>query len=326
MIRRPPSQNSQLYIAFTLCFAVSSLLLPIRSSATEGGIGYYVPGTMATLIDRAPVQTGWVFKPQYMHYSGDFSASADTPIAGLVAAGIDVKIDAVAPGLLYTFEKDVLGAKYTVGAFPSWVDVTVTGTIESNIANISRRDSVSGLGDTTLIPALMAWQEDCWQYNFMFAVHAPTGDYEVGRLANEGLNYWAVNPVVGLAYSNQPAGFNASVFTGVMFNDENSDTDYRSGRTFHLDASIQQMIKAGAGFVTLGLNGFWSQQFSPDRNPGRFVDEFKMRSSGIGPVVGYMLPMGKDNLLLELSWLPQTDTRNTTEGEYVWLKLVYQWQ
>ena len=326
MIQRIPSRYSQLYIALTLCFAISSLMLPIRSSATEGGIGYYVPGTMATLIDRAPIQTGWVLKPQYMHYSGDFSASADTPIAGLVAAGIDVEIDAVAPGLLYTFEKNVLGAKYTVGAFPSWVDVTVTGTIESDIADFSRRDSVSGLGDTTLIPALMAWQEDCWQYNFMFAIHAPTGDYEVGRLANEGLNYWAVNPVVGVAYTNQQAGFNASMFTGVMFNDENSDTDYRSGRTFHLDASIQQMIKAGSGFVTLGLNGFWGQQFSPDRNPGRFVDEFKMRSSGIGPVLGYMLPMGKDNLLLELSWLPQTDTRNTTEGDYVWLKFVYQWQ
>ena len=326
MFNRSLTPHSQPAIAFVLGLAAMLLLLPNHSGATEGGIGYYVPGTMATLIDRAPVQTGWVFKPQYMHYSGEFSASADTPIAGLVAAGIDIEIDAVAPGLLYTFEKDVLGAKYTLGAFPSWVDVTVTGTIESDIANISRRDSVSGLGDTTLIPALMAWQEDCWQYNFMFAVHAPTGDYEVGRLANEGLNYWAVNPVVGIAYSNQAAGFNASMFTGVMFNDENSDTDYRSGRTFHLDASIQQMIKAGSGFVTLGLNGFWGQQFSPDRNPGRFVDEFKMRSSGIGPVLGYMLPMGKDNILLELSWLPQTDTRNTTEGDYVWLKFVYQWQ
>jgi len=314
---------------FTALLALSILCMSAvasRTHATEGGIGYYVPGTMATLIDRAPIQTGWVFKPQYMHYSGDFSASAQTPIAGVVALGIDVEIDAVAPGLLYTFEETVLGAKYTLGAFPSWVDVTVTGEIESELGDFRRRDSVSGLGDTTLIPALMAWQEDCWQYNFMFAVHAPTGDYQAGRLANEGLNYWAVNPVVGVAYTNQPAGFNASLFTGVMFNDENSDTDYRSGRTFHLDASVQQMIKAGSGFVTLGLNGFWGEQFSPDRNPGRFVDEFKMRSSGIGPVLGYMLPMGTDNILLELSWLPQMDTKNTTEGDYVWLKFVYQWQ
>ncbi|WGL18509.1 transporter [Microbulbifer bruguierae] len=319
-------RNARHSLALALSLCAALLLLPTPSRATEGGIGYYVPGTMATLIDRAPIQTGWVFKPQYMHYSGDFSATAETPIAGVVALGVDVEIDAVAPGLLYTFEKSVLGAKYTVGAFPSWVDVTVKGAIESDLGNFSRRDSASGLGDTTLIPALMAWQEGCWQYNFMFAIHAPTGDYEVGRLANEGLNYWAVDPVVGVAYTNQAAGFNASVFTGVMFNDENSDTDYRSGRTFHLDASVQQMIKAGSGFITLGVNAFWGQQFSPDRNPGRFVDEFKMRSGGIGPVIGYMLPMGTDNILLELSWLPQTDTRNTTEGEYLWLKFVYQWQ
>lgn len=318
-------RNPFLTAVFTLS-VIFTMMYPSHSRATEGGIGYYVPGTMATMIDRAPIQTGWVAKPQYMHYSGDFSASKETPIAGVVALGVDVELDAFAPGLLYTFEENVLGAKYTLGAFPSWVDVTVTGEVESDLGNFRRRDSVSGLGDTTLIPALMAWQDDCWQYNFMLAVHAPTGDYEVGRLANEGLNYWAVDPVVGFAYTNQQAGFNASVFTGVMFNDENSDTDYRSGRTFHLDASIQQMIKAGSGFITLGLNGFWADQFSADRKPGRIVGDFKMRSSGIGPVLGYMLPMGTDNILLELSWLPQTDTRNTAEGEYVWLKFVYQWQ
>ncbi|MBN8429410.1 transporter [Microbulbifer salipaludis] len=311
-----------------LAVLVTAMALPAPSSATEGGIGYYVPGAMATLIDRAPVQQGWVFKPQYMHYEGDFGTASETPIAGVVALGLNVEIDAVVPGLTYTFENKVLGAHYTIGALTSWVDVTVTGTVESNLGNFNRRDSVSGLGDTTLIPVLMAWQEDCWQYNFALPVYVPTGGYEEGRLANEGLNYWAIDPVVGIGYSNLEAGFNASVFAGVMFNDENSDTDYRSGRTFHLDASVQQMIKAGSGFVTLGLNGFWAQQFSPDRNPGPgiFIDEFKMRSSGIGPVVGYMLPMGTDNIVLELSWLPQTDTRNTPDGDYVWLKFVYQWQ
>ncbi|SHG28903.1 Uncharacterized conserved protein [Microbulbifer donghaiensis] len=304
-----------------------ALLPASMANATEGGIGYYVPGTMATLIDRAPVQPGWVIKPQYMHYSGDFGASTDTPIAGVVALGLDVDVDAFAPGVIYTFEQPVLGANYSLGAFPSWVDVTVSGAVETSFGNVSRKDSVSGLGDTTLIPALMAWVDDCWQYNFLVAAHAPTGDYEVGRLANEGLNYWALDVTAGAAYSNLAAGFNFSAFAGVMFNDENSDTDYRSGRLFHLDASIQQMIKAGSGFVTLGLNGFWAEQLSPDRKPGVIITgDFEQRSAGIGPVFGYLLPMGSDNFLVELSWLPEMDTENTPEGDYFWLKVVYQFQ
>ncbi|WP_323845987.1 SphA family protein [Microbulbifer magnicolonia] len=311
--------------ASALLVAACLLSAPMPAGAAEGGMSYYVPGTMATLIDRAPVQAGWVIKPQYMHYDGDFSASSETPIAGVVALGLDVDIDAFAPGLIYTFEQPVLGAKYSLGAFPSWVDVDVTGLVETPFGNLSRRDSASGLGDTTLIPALLGWVDDCWQYNFLVALHAPTGDYETGRLANEGLNYWAIQTTVGAGYSNQAAGFNFSVFAGLLLNDENSDTDYRSGRIAHLDASVQQMIKAGSGFITLGLNGYWAEQFSADRKPGLIIrGNFELRSAGIGPVVGYMLPMGRENVLLELSWLPEMETENTPEGDYYWLKFVYQ--
>jgi hypothetical protein len=313
--------------AYARAVGLVIFFLPAATSvdAAEGGMSYYVPGTMATLIDRAPVQSGWVIKPQYMHYSGDFSASSETPIAGVIALGLDVDIDAFAPGALYTFEESILGAKYTLGAFASWVDVEVTGVIESPAGNFSRRDSVSGLGDTTLIPALLGWVDNCWQYNFMVALHAPTGDYEIGRLANEGLNYWALQTTIGAAYTNPASGFNFSIFGGLLLNDENSDTDYRSGRIAHLDASVQQMIKAGSGFVTLGLNGYWAEQFSADRKPGIIIrGDFELRSAGIGPVVGYMLPMGRENILLELSWLPETETENTPEGDYYWLKFVYQ--
>ncbi|WP_237066594.1 SphA family protein [Microbulbifer guangxiensis] len=294
--------------------------------STEGGIGYYVPGTVATLIDRAPLQAGVVVEPIYLNYSGDFSISADIPIAGLVATGVDVDLDAVVVGGIYTFETPVLGGKYSAGLFTSWADVTVTGTIESDLGNFRRRDSTSGLSDTSLVPAMLAWQCENWQYNALLTVYAPTGDYDVGRLANPGLNYWAVDPTFSVAYSNQESGFNASLFAGLTYNWENPDTDYKSGSLFHLDGSLQQMLPAGEGFVTLGLNAFWLNQISDDDNPGPglFIQEFRQRSSGIGPVVGYVLPMGKENLLVEFRWLPELDTKNTPEGDYFWLKLVYQ--
>ncbi|WP_226668617.1 transporter [Microbulbifer aggregans] len=299
-------------------------LFSVSTSATEGGIGYYVPGTTATLIDRAPVQTGWVFEPMYMNYSGDLSASVNVPIAGLVTAGIDVRINSFLPGALYTFENTVLGAKYTVGAYLAWNDVDVSGRLSSPLGSIRRSESESGLGDTSLIPLMLGWVDGNWQYNVMLPVRAPTGDYETGRLANPGLNYWAVDPTFGISYANMESGFNASLFGGLTINDENDDTNYRSGRMLHFDASLQQMIKAGNGFMTLGLAAFLGNQISDDKNQSRFVGAFQTKTAGIGPAIGYMLPMGKDNIVVEFRWLPQLDTKNTTEGDYYWLKFVYQ--
>ncbi len=299
-------------------------MCPLAAHATEGGIGYYVPGMAATLIDRAPVQTGWVFEPMYLNYSGDFGAEIDTPIAGLIAAGIDVRINSVVGGALYTFDTPVLGAKYTAGAYLSWADVKVSGSIESAVGSISRSQSESGLGDTTLIPLMLAWVDGNWQYNAFLPIHAPTGDYETGRLANPGLNYWSADPTFGIAYSNMESGFNATLFTGLTLNEQNPDTDYRSGRLFHLDGSLQQMVKAGDGFVTMGVNAFWGNQISDDKIQGGILGPFRQKTAGIGPVIGYMLPKGKDNIVVEFRWLPQLDSTNTTEGDYFWLKFVYQ--
>lgn len=308
------------------CFVLLIVQLVCVSStrATEGGIGYYVPGAVATLIDRAPVQTGWVFEPMYLNYSGELSTEVRVPIADLITAGIDVRINSVVPGALYTFDEPVMGAKFTMGAYLSWVDVEVTGRVELPRRTVLRSESKSGLGDTTFLPVMLGWVDGNWQYNALLPVHLPTGDYREGRLANPGLNYVAVDPTFGVAYTNMESGFNATLFTGLMLNQENPDTDYRSGRLLHFDGSLQQMVKAGDGFVTMGVNAFWLNQISDDENKGRFVGPFKQKTAGIGPTLGYMLPMGKDNIVVEFRWLPQLSSTNTTEGDYYWLKFVYQ--
>ena len=48
------------------------------------------------------------------------------------------------------------------------------------------QNSVSGIGDLTVVPVMMAWKSDNWQYDFLMPVYAPTGSYEVGRLATRG--------------------------------------------------------------------------------------------------------------------------------------------
>lgn len=109
-----------------------------------------------------------------------------------------------------------------------------------------------------------------------------------------------------------------------MFNTENPDTDYQSGSLLHLDGSVQQLLPLGPGFVSIGAEVFYLQQLSSDSGQRPILGDFKGRTSGIGPVLGYVLPVGEDTFVAELRWLPELDTKNRLEGDYVWLKLVYQ--
>jgi len=288
--------------------------------AEEGGTGHVSPGSVATLIDFAPTQSGWVTESIYTHYDGDFKKDG-LPIGGLVSLGLEANVDVLTLGALYTFDEKLWGAHYSAGVFVPYVWMDVKG----NINNFNVHDKAQGFGDITLIPLMMAWKEDSWNYAISLSIYAPTGEYQEGELANVGLNYWTVDPTLSVAYSNQETGFNFHIYSGVTFNSENTDTDYSSGSLFHLESSIQQLLPLGNGYLALGVDAFYFEQISGDSGSGASND-FKGRTMGIGPVVNYILPVGSDNWVFEAKWLPETNTKNRLEGDYFWVKVVYQFK
>ena len=178
-------------------------------------------------------------------------------------------------------------------------------------------------GDLTLVPAMLAWKTGVWQIDALIPIYAPTGSYEVGRLGNPGLNYWTFDPMVGVAYGNKRSGFNAMLHLGLAMNTENTDTDYLSGSLLHLDAAIQQILPVGSGFLTLGAEGFYFEQVTDDSGDGAVLGAFKGRTAGLGPVLGYVHPLGTRSLAIELKWLAELETKNRLDGDYIWLKAVY---
>jgi hypothetical protein len=171
---------------------------------------------------------------------------------------------------------------------------------------------------------MMAWKRDSWQYSAFLSVYAPTGEFETGRLANPGRNYWTFDPTFQVSYNNEKTGFNAAIFTGVTLNTENNATDYQSGAAFHVDASVQQLLPLGPGFVSVGFNAFWYEQIEGDSGSGATLGDFKGRDIGIGPALGYILPVGENTFVAEARWLPELETKRRLEGDFFWLKLVYQ--
>lgn len=298
---------------------VSAHYLP-DAQAEESGAGHYVPGALATLIDLPPTQPGMVFETAYLNYEGDVD---QTLAGGLLAANLDAKSEALLLGGFYTFEQKVLGAWYSAGALLPYVDVDITASVQAGGGMVRRHDQESGFGDITLLPLMMAWKQDEWQFNAILPVYAPTGEYEEGRLANLGKNYWTFDPTVGVAYSGQNL-WNWAVHTGFAINTENKDTNYKSGTVWHVEGSVQKLIPMGSGLLGLGLNGFYYDQITGDSGSGARLGDFKGRTTGVGPVLTYLLPGAEENMVFELRWLPESSVSKRLEGDYIWGKFVYQ--
>jgi hypothetical protein len=307
------------FLVATGCLAVAP-----PSFATEGGATHYTPGAVATLIDLAPSKPGWVIAPAYLHYSADAGDFVQTPVIGQIALGLNVKSDTALLGGLYTFQEPVLGAHYTVGAYLPYAFVEVEATVSTEFGARARRDSASGLGDVTLVPAMLAWKSGPWQYNALVPIVAPTGSYKTDSLANPGLNDWSFDPTVGVSYDNDKTGFNAAVYAGLEVNTTNQDTDYRSGTLLHFDGSVQQLFSAGAGFLGIGAEAFYLNQVSGDSGRGARLGDFKGHPIGVGPLLTSVLPLAKDTLVAELRWLTEMSVTRRLDGDHVWRKFIYQ--
>jgi len=316
-------KSKQIITVASVAIASGLLTLP-RTLAEEGGAGHHVPGGKSTLIDLLPTQPGWVVEAMYLHYDGDAKANTNLPVAGLLTLGLDATSNAMMVGGFYTFEPQVFGAYYSVGGFLPYAWVDVNAQVRVGQAFVQQSSSTSGIGDITLMPLLMAWDLDCWQVDFMLPIYAPTGDYEVGRLANPGLNHWTFDPTISAGYSNEQTGFNFAINSGFAFSTENKDTNYRNGTLFHIDASVQQMLPLGPGFLGIGVEAFYIDQISGDSGSGAPAGGFEGKTAGLGPVLSYILPVGDNTFVAEARWLHEFDTTRRLEGDYFWLKAVYQ--
>jgi hypothetical protein len=308
-------------LARALIAAAAALLAgPWAAQAGEGGVSHVMPGANATMLDLPPTAPGWFFKPMYINYRGDITAKL--PTAAGIVANAEATTNTIALGGGYGFEQKVLGAHYGVAAFVpySWVDISAD---TAAIGGKRIQNSVSGIGDVTIVPVLMAWKSGDVQYDFLLPIYAPTGSYKVGRLGNTGLNYWTFDPIVGVSYNNAKSGFNAAAHLGYAINTENGDTQYKSGNVLHLDASVQQIFPLGSGLANIGAEAWYFDQVTCDSGAGATLGCFKGRTAGIGPVLGYIQPIGQQRMIFELKWLPELETKKRLNGDYIWFKMVY---
>ncbi len=290
------------------------VILPGLAGADEGGTSFWLPGQLSSFA-ATPGEAGWSLPLVYYHTSADAGGSRNFAIGGNIAAGIDVSADLVFFVPTYTFAEPVLGGQaafslaWPAGKMSVGADVVITGP-GGNPLNLSRTDTVEGGGD--LYPmATLKWTEGVNNWLAYATAGVPVGAYSLGRLANIGLNHWAIDAGGGYTYLDTNTGRELSIVGGVTYNFENEDTDYQSGVDSHIDWAVSQFLSEQ---LHVGLVGYVYYQLSGDSGSGAVLGDYKARVYSVGPQAGYFFPVGEAQGYLSLRGYYEFDATNRPEG------------
>ena len=231
-------------------------MFPLSTHAEEGGSGHYMPGAAASFIDTLPGKSGLAIANFFNFYDASASVSK---LGGLITAGLDATAYSDTVVALYQTPLKLLGGYYAVGAAIPFVwmkargEAQLTGPLGQTITR-TVRDTAGGIGDIMFYPFMLGWtglNKDL-KCDVRLGIYAPTGDYDKGKLANLGKNYWTFEPMVSLSYISSKIGLELSAFAGMDFNTENNKTDYRTGTQFHSTSRLLNICHSLVGSSVWG--------------------------------------------------------------------------
>ena len=307
------------------------------SLADEGGVSFWVPGFFGSLA-AAPQVPGFSFG-NILYYS-QVSAGGNVAFAKQVPLGnINVNFNGnlnanvhgraeplylALPG--YTFATPVLGGQFNFstafayGRIESSVDATIMGNLGLGGPGFtigrSLTETATGFGD--ILPmASLRWNFGVHNFMTYATGNLTTGVYHSQSIANVGIGHNAIDAGGAYTYFDQKTGREFSATLGFTYNLENRNTNYQNGVDMHLDWGASQFLTKQ---WQVGLVGYWYQQLSCDSGSGDRVGCFESRVVGIGPQIGYIVPISKEwQGYLNLKGYGEFAAQNRPDGWNAWL-------
>jgi len=306
-------------------------VMPAR--ADEGGVGFWVPGFFGSLA-ATPQIPGFSFANIFLYESvtgGGNIAFARQVSSGNISANFNGNLNASLAGRAdlylaaptYVFASPVLGGQASVSvAIPygksyGAVDATLTGSVGPIGFTVSKgaSDAVTGFGDPAPMFSLR-WNSGVNNFMTYITGNIPIGEYNAASLANLGLGHQALDAGGAYTYFNPQTGNELSATLGFTYNFENVHTQYQNGFDMHLDWGASHFVTKQ---LQLGIVGYAYQQLSCDSGAGDRVGCFESGVLGVGPQIGYIIPMGTLQGYLNLKGYYEFDAQNRASGWSTWL-------
>jgi hypothetical protein len=215
----------------------------------------------------------------------------------------------------YAFATPVLGGQLELGmtALAGRNSTSVTSTLippNGPPLSGSRSDELFAFGDLTPTAALK-WNRDAQNFMIYATANVPVGAYDPNRLAALGIGHWAADAGAGYTYYSETAGLEYSAVLGLTYNFVNPDTQYRNGIDAHLDWAVSPYV---SDKMHWGAAGYFYQQLTGDSGAGASLGDFKSRVIGIGPQIGFFIPMAAYQGYLNLRAYYEFAAKNRMEG------------
>jgi hypothetical protein len=307
---------------------------PSSALADEGGVSFWLVGSFGSLA-AVPQVPGWTLPTIYYHTSlkggGEVAAARQFTIGRFertvninLNATLNADVDLAFVFPTYVFATPVLGGQLAVGlgAATGYNRASIEGTLTLSIdggPTFTRSGSISDerWGYSDLYPQVsLRWNSGVHNVMIYGMGDIPVGTYDHTRLSNFGIGHGAADGGVGYTYFDQNAGNEFSVVSGVTYNFENHHTDYQNGIDWHADWGMSKFLSKQ---LFVGAVGYFYQQLTADKGAPAILGEFKSRISGIGPQIGYIIPMGELQGLLHVKGYWEFDAANRPEGWNTWL-------
>jgi hypothetical protein len=318
MLQMPFDIRSRRHLRSCCKAAVATLTLAgsIGTSAwaDEGGTSFWLPGQYGSFAAVAP-EPGTSLAMVSYWYSAQANANRPLEFGGNLKLGVDASYFGQFIVPAYTPDTTFLGARpsFSVALIPARnrvsADISVGG------ASASASDEVTGISD--LYPtAQLFWNRGVHNWMAYVTGNIPIGSYDATRLSNLGLGHAAID--IGGAYTflNPATGWEYSATAGLTYNFKNSDTDYQNGIDFHLDLGASKFV---TDRMYVGLVGFAYQQLTADSGQPAVLGDFKGRTYGIGPQIGWILEAGGTEVFANLRAYKEFNVKNRVEGGGVML-------
>lgn len=298
-------------------FVVAGLLACVSFStaaADEAGVSFWLPGQYAAFAAEAG-KPGLSFETAFYHATASAQRGATFDRDGHIQLNMKSPSDFVMFTPTYTFDAKIFGGQPAfgmtalVGRNMTSVDATLISP-EGGTLSGSRSDRVGGFGDLSPY-ATVKWNHEVHNIMVYASAGIPVGAYNTDRLAALGLGHWAVDGGGGYTYYNEKAGIEFSAVVGLTYNFINPYTQYRSGNDLHLDLSFSPYVSE---IMHIGAVGYLYEQVSGDSGVGAVLGDFKSRVAGVGPQLGFFLPMGDREGYLNLRAYYEFAAEHRLEG------------